>query len=297
MGWGLLRICIVGSLRNVSGRLLAGWWRTGEQRATSRGGRSVRGGFAAAAAHDDDTTRVEESGAVKMTEAQGRRGFQEALGDLRSDVVKLAALVTESIGAGTHALLDADLALVDQLVADDQQINELHHHIELDAYRLLAMQQPTAGDLRAVLAVLRILHEIQLGADLMVTTGKAARRLYPQQLPPRVRGILERMGNQAQVQMRTAVDAFADRDLARAAALPDMDDVMDDLQKDLFRAILVADPAGLDEGVLQRAVEMALVGRYYERVADHAVQIGRWVSFMVTGELPRLGGDSRAGTV
>ena len=226
-----------------------------------------------------------------MTEAGGRHGFQEALDDLRGDVIKLAALVTEAIGAGTHTLLDADLALVDQLIADDRQINELNHHIELGAYRLLAMQQPTAGDLRAVLAVLRILHEIQLSADLMVTTGKAARRLYPQELPPRVRGILERMGDQAQVQMRTAVDAFADLDLALAAALPDMDDVMDDLQKDLFRAILVADPTGLDEGVLQHAVQMALVGRYYERVADHAVQIGRWVAFMVTGELPRPGED------
>jgi phosphate transport system protein len=232
-----------------------------------------------------------------MTEAQGRHGFQEALDDLRSDVIKLAALVTEAIGAGTHALLDADLTLVDQLIVDDRQINELNHHIELGAYRLLAMQQPTAGDLRAVLAVLRILHEIQLSADLMVTTGKAARRLYPQELPPRVRGILERMGDQAQVQMRTAVDAFADLDLALAAALPDMDDVMDDLQKDLFRAILVADPTGLDEGVLQRAVQMALVGRYYERVADHAVQIGRWVAFMVTGELPRPGDDNSTDTV
>ena len=223
------------------------------------------------------------------SEAGGRHGFQDALDDLRSDVIRLAALVTEAVGAGTHALLDADLVLVDQVIADDRQVNDLNHHIELGAYKVLAMQQPTAGDLRAVLAVLRILHEIQLSADLMVTVAKAARRLYPQELPPRVRGILERMGQQAQVQMRAAVDAFADGDLALAAALPDMDDVMDDLQKDLFRAILTVDSNPLDEGILQRAVQMALVGRYYERVADHAVQIGRWVAFMVTGELPRPG--------
>lgn len=222
-----------------------------------------------------------------MTEAQGRHGFQEALDDLRSDVIKLAALVTEAIGAGTHALLDADLTLVDQLIVDDRQINELNHHIELGAYRLLAMQQPTAGDLRAVLAVLRILHEIQLSADLMVTTGKAARRLYPQELPSRVRGILERMGDQAQVQMRTAVDAFADLDLALAAALPDMDDVMDDLQKELFRAIFAGfSGESTDEAALQMAVQLAFVGRDYERAADHAVMIGRWVAFMVTGQLP-----------
>jgi phosphate transport system protein len=228
---------------------------------------------------------------LTTVESGGRHGFQEALDDLRSDVIRLAALVTEAIGAGTNALLDADLALVDQVIADDRQINDLNHHIELGAYKLLAMQQPTAGDLRAVLAVLRILHEIQLSADLMVTVAKAARRLYPQELPPRVRGILERMGQQAQVQMRAAVDAFADGDLALAAALPDMDDVMDDLQKDLFRAILTADSDPPDDGILQRAVQMALVGRYYERVADHAVQIGRWVAFMVTGELPRPGDE------
>lgn len=226
---------------------------------------------------------------MTTSEAGGRHGFQEALDDLRNDVIRVAALATEAIGAGTHALLDADLALVDQVIAADRQIDELNHQIELGAYRLLAMQQPTAGDLRAVLAVLRILHEIELSADLMVTTSKAARRLYPQELPPRVRGILERMGQQAQVQMRAAIDAFADGDLALAAALPDMDDVMDDLQKDLFRAILAPDAP--DDGALQRAVQMALVGRYYERVADHAVQIGRWVAFMVTGELPRQGDD------
>ena len=232
---------------------------------------------------------------MTTSESGGRHGFQDALDDLRTDVIRLAALVTEAIGAGTHALLDADLALVDQVIADDRQINDLNHHIELGAYQLLAMQQPTAGDLRAVLAVLRILHEIQLSADLMVTVSKAARRLYPQELPPRVRGILERMGQQAQVQMRAAVDAFADGDLALAAALPDMDDVMDDLQKDLFRAILTVDADPPDEGMLQRAVQMALVGRYYERVADHAVQIGRWVAFMVTGDLPRPGDEPVTG--
>ena len=90
---------------------------------------------------------------MTTSEFGGRHGFQEALDDLRNDVIKLAALVTEAIGAGTHALLDADLALVEQVIGEDRQIDELNHHIELDAYRLLAMQQPTAGDLRAVLAV------------------------------------------------------------------------------------------------------------------------------------------------
>jgi phosphate transport system protein len=92
------------------------------------------------------------------------------------------------------------------------------------------------------------------------------------------------MGAQAGIQTNLAVDAFADNDVAVAAALPDMDDVMDDLQKQLFRAIF--DGGAPDESALQMAVQLAFVGRDYERAADHAVMIGRWVAFMVTGTLP-----------
>ena len=95
------------------------------------------------------------------------------------------------------------------------------------------------------------------------------------------------MGAQASVQTHLAVDAFADSDDAIASALPDMDDVMDDLQKELFRAIFAGFSGGpVDEAALQMAVQLAFVGRDYERAADHAVMIGRWVAFMVTGELP-----------
>jgi phosphate transport system protein len=89
------------------------------------------------------------------------------------------------------------------------------------------------------------------------------------------------------VQMHLAVDAFADGDERVASALPDMDDVMDDLQKELFRAIFSGFSGGsTDEAALQMAVQLAFVGRDYERAADHAVMIGRWVAFMITGQLP-----------
>ena len=110
-------------------------------------------------------------------------------------------------------------------------------HVEQQVYQLFALQQPMASDLRTLLAILRILHEIELTAGLMRNVARATRRLYPRELPPRIRGIIERMGAQASVQTRLAVDAFTDEDAAVATALPDMDDVMDDLQKELFRAI------------------------------------------------------------
>jgi phosphate transport system protein len=217
-----------------------------------------------------------------MTET--RKAFTEALDELGDDVIRVAAAVGESIGGGTRAVLDADLSLVEQAVHNDEVIDEQLVTIEQNAYQLFALQQPMAVDLRTLIAVLRILHELELTGDLMVTIAKAARRIYPTELPPRIRGIIERMGQQAAVQHKLAVDAFADRNPTLAAALPDMDDVMDDLQKEMFRAIFTTCPP--DEHGLQLAVQLALIGRYYERVADHAVQIGRWTGFVVTGELP-----------
>src|SRR4051812_17043572 len=218
---------------------------------------------------------------------ESRRTFDDQLSDIRGDVVKLAIKTCEQVGAATQALLDADLSIVDQIYVVRGEIEERVVHLEQRVSQLFALQQPMASDLRSMLAVLRILHEIELTAGLMRNVARATRRLYPRGLPPRVRGIVERMGAQASVQMHPAVDAFADTDEKVASALPDMDDVMDDLQKELFRTIFSGFASGpVDEPELQMAVQLAFVGRDYERAADHAVMIGRWVAFMVTGQLP-----------
>ena len=220
-----------------------------------------------------------------------RRSFDEQIQEVRADVVKVAVQSCEQISAATQSILDADLTVVDQVYAVHGELKDRVVQIEQRVYQLFALQQPMASDLRAMLAVLRILHEIELTGGLMRNVARAARRLYPRQLPPRIRGIIERMGAQASVQMHLAVDAFADDDDKVAAALPDMDDVMDDLQKELFRTIFAGFSGDVDENDLQMAVQLAFVGRDYERAADHAVMIGRWVAFMVTGQLP---GDPEA---
>jgi phosphate transport system protein len=224
---------------------------------------------------------------------ESRRTFDEQLGDVRGEVVKLAAWACEQIGAATQALLDADLSLVDRVDESHNEIEQRVVQIEHQVYQLFALQQPMASDLRTMLVVLRILHEIELSAGLMRNVARQTRRLYPRELQPRIRGIIERMGAQASVQTHLAVDAFADSDEKIASALPDMDDVMDDLQKELFRAIFVSfSGIAADEAALQTAVQIAFVGRDYERTADHAVMIGRWVAFMVTGRLPGEDGQS-----
>jgi phosphate transport system protein len=224
---------------------------------------------------------------VTDTANEARKSFQDALDELRIDVIRLAALTTEAIGAGTQAFLDADLTAAEQVIENDDDIDDLTHAIEDSCYQLLARQQPMATDLRTVIAVLRIVHELERSADLMVNVAKTTRRLYPHTLDPKLRGIIQRMGEQAGTQTRVALDAFADSDPSAAYALADMDDTMDDLTKSLFRHILAGTgPGSDDEGNVLLAVQLALVGRHYERIADHAVTIGQRVGFMVTGEHP-----------
>ena len=219
-----------------------------------------------------------------------RHSYHEQLEELRGDVVRLGVMVGDAIGAGTEAFLDADLAGADRVIHADAAIDDLTHSLEERCYTTLARQQPMASDLRMVVAVLRTIHELERTGDLMVNVAKTTRRLYPVELADSIRAIIDRMGRQAVVQMRLAIESFAESDVARATALEDMDNVMDDLQRDLFRTIFALGRA--DEAGLQQMVQVALVGRYYERMADHAVNIGERVTFMVTGEMP---GDSGSG--
>lgn len=221
-----------------------------------------------------------------MTE---RRSYDEHLHEIRADVTALARDTRDQIGVATAALLGADLETVDRVYGACAAIQAREVDVERRAFELMARQQPMAADLRVLLAVLRILHEIELTAGLMRNVARATRRLYPRRLPPTVAGIVERMGMQAAEQLGTAGDAFAKDDASLAAALPEMDDQMDDLQKQLFRAVFAL--GAPDESALQQAVQISFLGRDYERAADHAVTIGRWVGFIVTGRLP---GSERA---
>ena len=220
---------------------------------------------------------------------EARKSFHESLEELRTDVIRLAALTTEAIAGGTAALLDGDLNAAEEVIEADDVIDELTHTIEDRTFLLLARQQPIATDLRFLVTVMRVGHELERSADLSVNIAKATRRLWPAELDPKVRGIVDQMGRQAANQTRLALDAYADADPTWARALADMDDAMDELTKSLFRHVLAGD--GSDEGAVLLAVQMALVGRHYERIADHAVTIAERVVFMATGEHPVHEGD------
>ncbi len=216
-----------------------------------------------------------------MTET--RKVFHDELDEVCSDVVRLSAMASEAIQGGTAALLEYDLTAAERVIIDDSVMDALAHDMEEHVYLLLARQQPMAVDLRTLVTVVRVTHELERIGDLMGNVAKTTRRLYPRQLDPRLRGIIDRMREQATAQLQVATDAFAERDQIKARALADMDDVMDDLQKELFRTIFSA-PAR-DEAAVQLAVQVALVGRYFERIADHAVNVAERVAYMVTGLL------------
>jgi phosphate transport system protein len=155
------------------------------------------------------------------------------------------------------------------------------HSIEDRTYALLALQAPMAGDLRTLVTMLRACHELERIGDLVVNIVQATHRVADCGLLPIQRGIIDRMRTQAVEQVRVAVGALADRDPTRGHLLSEMDDVMDELQKELFRSMLSA--SSPDDGAVQRSVQLALVGRYYERIADHAVNTGERVDYMVRG--------------
>lgn len=228
-----------------------------------------------------------------MTET--RRAFHDELQEIHTDVVRLGALAAEAVQAGTDAFLGADLNAAAALVAADAVLDELTHSVEARTYQLLARQQPMAVDLRVLVTVLRVIHELERIGDLMVNVAKATRRLYPYDLHPKVRGIVHRMREQAALQLHLAVCAFADRDPGCAATLAEMDDVMDELQQELFRVIFGSQVD--DDQAVQRAVQVALVGRYFERIADHAVNTGERVAFMVNGRFSDEVGEPPRGDV
>ena len=220
-----------------------------------------------------------------------RRGFHHDLDVVRDDIVRLAGMTTEAVATATQVLLDGDLTAADELIQRDDVLDTLSLEIEERCYQLLALQQPMATDLRALVTAIRMVAEIERSGDLAVNIVKAARRMYGVELDPKLRGLLARLGEESNRLFRLAIDAYVDRDAGLAAALDDMDDSVDALHADYIQAIFECHETTAMQ--LQTAVQLALVGRYYERIADHGVNIGERVRYMVTGWLPEHTGAAR----
>ena len=221
-----------------------------------------------------------------------RRSYHRDLDQARADLALLAAKVAELIPVGTAVLLDGDLEGAERVISGDAEIDAGATALEEQCVEILSLQAPVAGDLRQVLALFKMVADIERSADLVANICKATRRIYGHELDPRLRGIISRMGEQAQALYVAAIEALRENDAAKAAAVDDMDALLDALQKQFIAAIFETQAGG---GVdLQVAVQLAMVARFYERIGDHAVNMSERVLFIVTGKIPDHSKPKRA---
>jgi phosphate transport system protein len=219
-----------------------------------------------------------------MIEHDTRPEFHHELEDIRSSIARLGATIVELIPRVTDILLTQDLEGAEYVLRGDAEIDARAYEVEERALTLMALQAPVASDLRQVAACLKLAPEIERSADLCCNICKAARRVYGHDLDPKLRGLIQRMSDQATQEYKEVVEAYVANDAVRAAALRDMDDYLDDLHRIFIGQIFESHAAGTID--LQVAVQMAVVARFYERLGDHAVNISDRVMYIATGNLP-----------
>jgi phosphate transport system protein len=214
-----------------------------------------------------------------------RDTYHEELDAISTSLVEMTNLVGSAMSRATTALLDADLTLAEMVIANDESVDALYRETEARAFDLLARQQPVASDLRVLVTSLRMVADLERMGDNAVHVAKIARRRYPgSAVPPPLRSTVLKMGHAAEEIVAKAGSVIASRDIVLAAELEKDDDVMDELHRQLFRAIL---DDRWDQGI-EPAIDITLAGRYYERFADHAVSVARRVVYLVTGQRPDI---------
>jgi phosphate transport system protein len=213
-----------------------------------------------------------------------RPEFHSDLEAVRNDIARLGSSVVELIPRVTDILLQQDLEGAEYVIRADAAIDARAYDVEERSLRILALQAPVAGDLRQVAATLKLAPEIERSADLCCNICKAARRIYGHELDPKLRGGIQRMADQAQHEYKHVIEAYLANDEVKASALRDMDDYLDDLHRQFISQIFESHASNAID--LQVAVQIALVGRFYERLGDHAVNISQRVRYVASGWLP-----------
>ncbi len=212
-----------------------------------------------------------------------REAYQEQLGELAEELASMSTMVGTAMERATRALLEADLTLAEQVIEEDVQVDDVRARAEEQAFGLLALQAPVAGDLRTVISTIHAAEDMERMGDLALHVAKAARRRHPHPvLPEPVKPYFDEMGRVAVDLAGRAAQVIRSQDVDAARDLENADDAMDDLHRHLFSVMMGSD---WSHGVAA-AVDVTLLGRFYERFADHAVAVARRVVFTVTGSMP-----------
>lgn len=212
-----------------------------------------------------------------------REIYHDELDGIGHAVLQMITMVSVAMDGASEALLGADLALAEEVIGQDRGIDALRADLEERTFTLIAQQQPVATDLRVLTSTIHLASDLERMGDLAHHIAKTARRRYPEPaVPTEARDIVAQMSLVARSLVAQVADAVDGRDVALAQAIEAEDDSMDALQRQLFTLVLSPSWAHGTEA----AIDMTLVGRYYERYADHAVAIARRTVFIVTGVYP-----------
>jgi len=214
-----------------------------------------------------------------------RETFHGELDLIGRRLVEMTGAVGVAMQDATVALLDADLSLAERVISADAAVDQLRDELEQRAFDLLARQQPVAVDLRTIITSLHAVADLERMGDLALHVAKVARMRYPScAVPDEVRATIRQMGDVAQSIVDKTRQVLQGQDLQLAEQLDREDDAMDSLHRRLFAYLLSGDWA---HGI-EPAIDITLIGRYYERYADHAVSVARETIYLVTGERPPL---------
>ena len=210
-----------------------------------------------------------------------RKTFHGELDQIGRMLVDMSEAVAVAVDDATSALLDGDLSLAEKVISGDAGVDRLRDDLDARALDLLARQQPVAVDLRTVITSLKAAADLERMGDLALHIAKVARMRYPASaVPDEVRGTIREMGQVALSIVEKTRQVLEGQDISLAEQLEREDDAMDALHRRLFAHLL----SGEWTHGMEPAIDITLIGRYYERYADHAVSVARQVIFLVTGE-------------
>ncbi len=205
--------------------------------------------------------------------------FQEELEQLKARLLEMGGLAEDRVRSAVKALVDRDASLVDMVLSGDHPINQLHIEIDGRCFRMLALHQPMAVDLRAIMSAVKINTDLERVGDLAINIAEAVLR-YLGHAPVKELIDIPRMADIAQNMLRDALDSYVRRDTALAQAVLDQDDALDGLKTQVFRELLTY--MLRDAQTIEPALDLILVSRHLERIGDHATNIAEDVIFMVS---------------
>ena len=207
--------------------------------------------------------------------------YHEELDSIGTTLIEMTGLVAAALNQATDALLNADLQLAEKVISADEKVDALQKALDARSLDLQARQQPVAGDLRTIITSLRMSADIERMGDLARHVAKVARLRYPESaVPLELHASITEMGRiGVELALKTG-EIIDGRDVDAARNLEEEDDAMDRLHRALFSALLAKDATY----PVETAIDVTLIGRYYERFADHAVSVAKRVVFLVTGE-------------